>query len=171
MEHITENAPVLFPQKPEPAPPETVEMKRSYSRAGLSVAVLYGAISASGGIAAALIMMLVFVFYELGSFPVITDPSQLSYYVDSLLGYLPGRGVIATLLTVYLLVQTGAWIVGIVLMRLVLPKGTPIKKRSLSFGRFLVIALMCISLIRDSWFGNTSITLDLLLSSLFRRSM
>jgi membrane protease YdiL (CAAX protease family) len=51
--------------------------------------------------------------------------------------------VIATLLTVYLLVQTGAWIVGIVLMRLVLPKGTPIKERSLSFGRFLVIALMC----------------------------
>ena len=144
MEHVTENAPVLFPQKPEPAPAETVEMKRVYSRAGLSVAALYGAISASGGISTALIMMLVFVFYELGSFPLITDPSQLSYYVDSLLGYLPGRGVIATLLTVYLLVQTGAWIVGIVLMRLVLPKGTPIKKRSLSFGRFLVIALMCL---------------------------
>lgn len=146
MEHITENAPVLFPQKPEPAPPETVEMKRSYSRAGLSVTALYGAIAKSEVLALAVILMLVFVFYAFGAFSPVDTEEILHFgagsYTD-ILSHSVGDGVIATLLAVFLLIQAGAWIVGFVMMRLVLPKGTPIEKRNLSFGRFLVIALMC----------------------------
>ncbi len=140
-----EQVPVLFNEKPQPAP-ETLEMKRVYSRSGLSVAALYGTISIGSSIAAVMAIALLLVFYAIGVIPPI-DPDRFlsvgNVDLGGLFESLSGRGVIATLLTVFLLVQAVAWIVGFIIMRLILPKGTPIQKRTLSPGRFLVIALMC----------------------------
>ncbi len=139
-----EQVAALFDKQPQSAP-ETLRMKRTYNRAGLSVVTLYGAVSMSTPIASALIGMLavcLFFFRLLPPFEIeryLHTPGYLMDYIGSL----NGSGVIASMLAVFLLVQACAWIVGFVLMRLVLPKGTPILKRRLSFGRFLVIALMC----------------------------
>ncbi len=139
-----EQVAALFDKQPQSAP-ETLRMKRTYNRAGLSVVTLYGAVSMSTPIASALIGMLavcLFFFRLLPPFEIeryLHTPGYLMDYIGSL----NGSGVIASMLAVFLLVQACAWIVGFVLMRLVLPKGTPILKRRLSFGQFLVIALMC----------------------------
>lgn len=139
-----EQTPILF-EKPQPAP-ETAEMKRSYSRAGLSVAALYGTVGIGESIAIILIVGILSVLAIGGWLPSADMDSFLNnggFYIEEYLDSIIGTGIIATALTVLLLVQACAWIVGFVIMRLVLPKGTPIEKKSLPFGQFLMIALMC----------------------------
>ena len=135
---------VLLEEKPQPAP-ETVGMKRTYSRAGLSVAALYGTISASGGIAVAVICFVLAALLIVGVLPPIATERLLEnpYSVLDYVRSLKGTGVIALLLLIFLLVQAAAWGIGYVIMRLILKKGTPIPKRNLSLGRFLLIVLMC----------------------------
>ena len=136
-----EQVPVLFNEKPQPAP-ETAAMKSAYSRAGLSVAALYGTISAGGSVAAVLVMSVTalwLLFHALPEF----SAQTLMQNPGIMLDYFKNNGFVALVLAIYLAVQACAWIVGAVIMRLVLPPKSPIEKRSLSLGRFLMIALMC----------------------------
>ncbi len=123
----------------------TNQFKRAYNRAGLSVAALYGTVAKGEALAAIVIMGILSVLAVGGALPsidyegILRGGRSLSDVFDAL----SGTGIIAAILTVFLLVQACAWIVGYVIMRLVMPEGTPIQKRNLSFGRFLMIALMC----------------------------
>ena len=121
---------------------ETKSMKSAFSRAGLSVAALYGAIAEAQTISIYLITMLVTAWLAFrpdslsGVLNALSDPGTLGTdLLDS--------GIIGVLLLVFLLCQAVAWLVGAVLMRQILPKGKPIEKKNLSFGRFLLVALLC----------------------------
>ena len=129
------------PAKPAVAP-ETARMKSAFSRGGLSVVTLYGTIAKGESISIILMMMIGvawMLFRPLPDFDfraALQDPGMI-------FDMLSGSGMIGTLLTVFLLCQAVCWIVGFSMMRLVLPKRVPVEKRTLPFGRFLLVALLC----------------------------
>ena len=146
MEQMTEQVPVLFAKEPEPVPQQTREWKSKYSRAGLSVAALYGTIGVGQSIAGIVIGVVIAMLLAMRALPTFDARAILSDGLPAILRYIEsikGTGIIALLLTIFVLVQSASWGVGFVVMRLINKKGTPIEKRSLSFGRFVVIALMC----------------------------
>lgn len=128
-------------QTPQQPGPETKRMKGAFSRAGLSVAALYGTIAELQSVSIILMMLFIsawLMFRPLPSFSLrelIGNPWIVTEYLDN--------RIILPLLIIFLAFQAIAWGVGFVLMRLVLPKGKPIEKKNLSLGRFLLIALLC----------------------------
>ncbi len=146
MEQMTEQVPVLFAKEPDPVPQQTREWKSKYSRAGLSVAALYGTIGVGQSIAGIVIGVVIAMLLAMRALPAFDAQAILRGGLPAILHYIEsikGTGIIALLLAVFVLVQSASWGVGFVVMRLINKKGTPIEKRSLSFGRFVVIALMC----------------------------
>ena len=146
MEQMTEQVPVLFAKEPDPVPQQTREWKSKYSRAGLSVAALYGTIGVGQSIAGIVIGVVIAMLLAMRAMPAFDARAILSDGLPAILRYIEsmkGTGIIALLLAVFVLVQSASWGVGFVVMRLINKKGAPIEKRSLSFGRFVVIALMC----------------------------
>ena len=136
--------PPVQPPVPKPVLPETARMKSRFSRGGLSVAALYGTIAKGQSISIILIAMLTSLWMMICP----PDYVGLSDLLDDPLAfasaYLSGNGgFIGVVLALFLLCQAASWIVGFVMMRLVLPKSTPIEKKNLPFGRFLLAALMC----------------------------
>ena len=136
--------PPVCPPVRKAAAPETVKMRSRFSRGGLSAATLYGVISQGQTISFILIAMMASLWVVIFS-PNYTGLSDLrgdpwamvSDFVQS------NGGFVAAALTLFLICQAACWAVGFVMMRLVLPKSTPIEKKNLSFGRFLLISLMC----------------------------
>ena len=142
MEQVTETVPVLFEKQPEPVPEQTREWKRTYSRAGLSVITLYGTVGVGQTIAAVLMMSVMATWLMSHALPDFSAQALLNdprIWLDDL----QNTGILPLLIAIFLFVQGGFWIVGFVIMGIVLPKGTPIEKHNLSFGRFLLILLMC----------------------------
>ena len=135
-----EQMPVQTPEKPA-IPPETARMKSRFSRSGLSVAALYGTIAEGQTISFILIAMFTVVWMIVHPMPYF-DIKQFLSDPSSALTYLRQDGFISIALTIFLLCQAASWGVAIPLMRLVLPQSSPIPKRTLPFGRFLLIALM-----------------------------
>ena len=132
-------------QQPVPQPtaaPETTNIRRSYSRAGLSVAALYGTIAKVQSISMILIVLLVYawaVFQPslfLDLLDIVDDPWLFGADL------LRDSSLVTVLLTVFLACQAVAWGVGFVLMRLVLPPKERIEKKNLTLPQFLLIVLM-----------------------------
>lgn len=124
----------------------TNSFKRAYNRAGLSVAALYGTVAKGEAIALILLFGILSVLAVGGLLPSVDVQGILdsgTFNPMDLIDSMVGTGIIATVLTVFLLVQACAWIVGYVIMRLIMPETKPIEKRNLPFGQFLMIALMC----------------------------
>lgn len=126
-------------QEPDP---ETKKMKSAYSRAGLSTAALYGTMSAGASVAIVLIGILTAVFHALGR--IATDlhgsPAQM---IRELMDRVEQSGILLPGMAIYLLCAAAGTVAGIFVMRKIMRRGTPIEKRSLPFGRFLLIALIC----------------------------
>lgn len=138
-----EQTTVQLPVK-KAVPPETANMKSRFSRSGLSVAALYGTVAKGQTIAFILIAMIVSVWSisNATQFFAMTDVRDDPF--GFALEFVQRKGgFISALLTVFFLCQAATWGVAFPIMRLILPKGTPIEKKNLSFGRFLLVALLC----------------------------
>ena len=138
---LSEQVPDLFPQEPEPEPEETKRLRGKCSRAGLSVAVLYGAMSKAQSIAIILCSMVLSAWLLFRPLPDL-DLSELGHSVSALMSDLRDSNLITVVLIVILACQAIGSATGVVLMRLLLPPQR-IEKRTLPFGRFLFIALVC----------------------------
>lgn len=122
--------------------PETAKMKSAFSRGGLSAVTLYGVIAKGQSISMIPMLLLAIAWALFRPLPEIDAKTILSD-MQPVYEYLRQSGLLTAILTVFLLGQAASWGVGFSIMRLVLFKGTPIEKRNLPFGRFLLIALMC----------------------------
>ncbi len=120
--------------------PRTLEMKRAYSRAGLSTVALYGTMSVGQSLAIVLIMVLAVAGSLLSR---VELPAFGRNFVQDVMEWVYGRLLTPLSITVLLLGAAAGTGLGIVLMRKIVKRGTPIEKRSLPFGRFVLIALMC----------------------------
>lgn len=130
-------------EKPVAAPAsETTKMKKDFSRAGLSTLALYGTMSAGSSIAAVLIMILTAIFNVMGEI-VANRQGGLEQMIQNVFDWMEKSGLGLPIMAIYILCMTGGSIAGIFVMRKIMKRGTPIEKRSLSFGRFVLIALMC----------------------------
>ena len=136
------SVPVAAPAVKTPDP-ETASMKKAYSRAGLSTVALYGAMSVGQsiaiGLAAFLIVVLQFLKNNMPAFRLDTPSDLLQDATD----WLMQSGAVFPMMLALVLGAAGGTLLGIFIMRKIIKRGTPIEKRSLSLGRFLVIALMC----------------------------
>lgn len=132
---------VVSAEKPEPTQEETRVMKSKCSRAGLSVAVLYGAVGEAQSISMILMALVAIAWavFEPSAFAGLLEYVKNPWMLGADL--LNNSALVTVLLSIFLGVQAVAWGVGFVLMRLVLPP-KKIEKKNLSFGRFLLIALI-----------------------------
>lgn len=136
-----EQTTVQPPVKPV-VPSETAKMKSAFSRGGLSAVTLYGVIAEGQSISIIAMLLLGTAWVLFRPVPDI-DLTAIFSDMQPVYDYLSQSGLLTAMLTVFLLGQAASWGVGFSIMRLVLPKGSPIEKRNLSFGRFLLVALMC----------------------------
>ena len=134
--------PAVVPLFQEPDP-KTKPMKSAYSRAGLSTVALYGAMSVGQSLAIVLAAYLfVFLQFFKNNMPVFRL-DNLSELLQNATDWLIQSGVIFPVMLALILGAAIGTGLGILIMRKIVKRGTPIEKRSLSFGRFLLIALTC----------------------------
>lgn len=146
MEQITENATPIRQTTPVPAPKaltETDYMKSAYSRGGLGLTALYGILQGVGtifliigGVIAAVVALL----------PQIKGAGMEDFSVSGILEMLQQSGAMGWVIGLYVIGMAVGMTVGLLVMRKIATRPTPIEKRSLSFGQFLTVALMAYGL-------------------------
>ena len=138
--YVPEETPVAAAPAADTPDPRTLEMKRAYSRAGLSTVALYGTMSVGQSLAVVLIMVLAMTGSLLSR---VELPAFGRFFVQDVMEWAYDKLLTPLSVTVLLLGAAAGTALGIVLMRKIVKRGTPIEKRSLSFGRFVLIALIC----------------------------
>lgn len=126
-------------------PSRTDILRSAYSRAGFSCGALYGAMSAAESIA---LMLIITVFVAaLGGgnnrIPLTTDYGES---ISRAVQLIKESGMLLPAVLLFVFCVAGGMSLGMILMRKIVKKGSPIDRRSLSFGKFMLVALICFGL-------------------------
>ncbi|MBR6323269.1 MAG: CPBP family intramembrane metalloprotease [Lachnospiraceae bacterium] len=121
-------------------------MRRTYSKAGLSVLVLYGAMSVVSGVILGIAAGIAVAFMGLKGFSIPSDLDLSS--ISQMMDYFQSEEILVFLIPGIVLGSVGGMSVGILIMKKILPakNNIPIPKRKLSAKECLLIAGMAFGL-------------------------
>ena len=115
-------------------------MRSAYGRGGFAVGALYGAMSVAESAAVIVIGVIVGIMAVHGG---LTYSTNYSRQLQLMLEQIKDSGILLPAMAAFLVFTAIGTALGIVIMRKIVRKGSPIDKKNLSIGKFLLVALMC----------------------------